>query len=403
MIPVAIIGGGPAGLMAAEQLAQAGIAVAIFDTMPSLGRKLLLAGIGGLNITHSESAEPFLRRYGDAQAPLAPLIAEFGADALREWVHALGIETFVGSSGRVFPTEMKAAPLLRRWLSRLRGHGVCVHTRHRCVGLMANATQGYTLDFQTADGPRQIEAQAVVLALGGASWSRLGSDGAWQQWLAPLAMQPLRPANCGFHCQHSATTQALAGSPLKNITLRLPWLDEVQRGEAVVTSWGIEGGVIYAHSAMIRARIESHGFADIVLDLLPDQSQASLHARQQRANPKHSLTRQWQGMGLTGVKAALVRDTLARSHWSDAAALISTIKSLTLRLTQARPLDEAISTAGGLCWAELTPTLAAKRYPGVFFAGEMLDWEAPTGGYLLTACFASGRQAGRSALGFLSR
>lgn len=410
MIPIAIIGGGPAGLMAAEQLTRAGIAVELFDSMPSLGRKLLLAGIGGLNITHSEAAPQFLRRYGQSQARLQPVLAEFDADALRAWVHELGIETFVGSSGRVFPLEMKAAPLLRRWLSRLRAQGLVVHTRHRCVGVRditaeAAVETGCELDFDTPDGRRSIHARAVIFAMGGGSWARLGSDAAWQHWLPALAIQPLKPANCGFHSAHSAMVQALAGSPLKNITLQLPWLDvplKPARGEALVTQWGIEGSVIYAHSAMIRDRIETNGNAEVVLDLLPDHSAKHLLQQLQSSNPKHSLSRQWQGIGLSGIKAALLRDALPKAHWSDAQCVINTAKGLTLKLTAARPIDEAISTAGGVCWTELAMTLASERYPGLFFAGEMIDWEAPTGGYLLTACFATGRKAGLSAHAFLT-
>ncbi|MEO6697958.1 MAG: TIGR03862 family flavoprotein, partial [Paraperlucidibaca sp.] len=266
MIPVAIIGGGPAGLMAAEQLTHAGIAVALFDSMPSVGRKLLLAGIGGLNITHSEPTPSFLGRYAPSQARLAPVLAEFGANELRAWVHDLGIETFVGSSGRVFPKEMKAAPLLRRWLSRLRAQGLMVHSRHRCVGVSKGSGAGYELVFDTPDGQRRIQTHAVIFAMGGGSWARLGSDAAWQQWLAPLALtiQPLRPANGGFQCAHSDSVKALAGSPLKNIMLMLPWLADSRkpvRGEVIITEWGIEGSLIYAHSAMIRDRIEAVGYA----------------------------------------------------------------------------------------------------------------------------------------------
>ena len=412
MIPVAIIGGGPAGLMAAEQLTRAGISVELFDSMPSLGRKLLLAGIGGLNITHSESMPQFLRRYGPSQARLQPVLAEFDADSLRAWAHELGIETFVGSSGRVFPLEMKAAPLLRRWLSRLRAQGLVVHTRHRCVGVTSIAAEaateaisGYVLNFDTPNGQRSIHASAVIFAMGGGSWARLGSDAAWQHWLPALAIQPLKPANCGFHSVHSAIVQDLAGSPLKNITLQLPWLETPQkpaRGEAIVTQWGIEGSVIYAHSTMIRDRIEANGAAEIVLDLLPDHSPEQLLEQLQSANPKHSLSRQWQGVGLSGIKAALLRDALAKAHWSDVQHVIYAAKALTLTLTAARPIDEAISTAGGVCWTELALTLASERYPGLFFAGEMIDWEAPTGGYLLTACFATGRKAGLSAHAFLT-
>ena len=408
MIPVAIIGGGPAGLMAAEQLTDAGVSVALFDAMPSLGRKLLLAGIGGLNLTHSEPTSAFNARYEPPQATLQAALASFSADALRAWAQTLGIDTFVGSSGRVFPREMKAAPLLRRWLSRLRSRGLQIFTRHRCIAItaLASPANGYELVFQTTLGEQRICARAVIFALGGGSWARLGSDGAWQQWLAPLAlsMRPLKPANCGFHCQHSANTQALAGSPLKNITLSIVGETTASpvRGEAIITAWGIEGGLIYAHSAPIRERILSSGQAEVVIDLVPDQPAPVLLAALQRANQKHSLSRQWQGVGLSGIKAALVRDRLAKAQWADAAQVVATAKALRLRLTQARPIDEAISTAGGIAWSSLSPRLEGAQLPGLFFAGEMLDWEAPTGGYLLTACFATGRLAGRAALSFLT-
>ena len=396
-----VIGGGPAGLMAAEQLLLAGHRVDLFDAMPSLGRKLLLAGIGGLNITHAEPAPAFRARYAEASPPLAPLLSAFDADALREWVHGLGVQTFVGSSGRVFPQEMKAAPLLRRWLQRLRGQGLQIHTRHRWQGWSAESE----LVFAGPAGERRVRAGVTVLALGGGSWARLGSDGAWMPWLAArgVALQPLRPANCGFDAAWSPVLQQRAGSPLKNIALQLPWLPmPARKGECVLTRTGLEGSLIYAHSAAIRDRIDAHGSAGIVLDLLPDLSAAQLLAALQKPRGKLTLARHWQRIGLEGVKASLLREGVTASELADPAQLAARIKALPVTLLATRPLDEAISSAGGVTWPALTEGLMLKALPGVFCAGEMLDWEAPTGGYLLTACWATGRQAGVSAAEWLA-
>ena len=420
---VAVIGGGPAGLMAAEQLLAAGVGVDLYDTMPSLGRKLLLAGIGGLNITHAEAKPAFLARYEGDCAPLLPLVDAFDADALRDWVHGLGVETFVGSSGRVFPREMKAAPLLRRWLQRLRQAGLRVHTRHRWLGWAANAGQapapGVAADdvapprcddlppplrFATPDGERVIRHAGVVLALGGGSWARLGSDGAWQPWLAErgVALAPLRPANCGFEAAWSEVLQGRAGEPLKTVTLTLPWLDRpARRGECVLTRHGLEGSLVYALSAPIRDRILSDGEAVVLLDLLPDRGVERITAELGRPRGSQSRSRHWQRAGLEGVKAALLRELAAPAQLDDAAAMAALAKALPLRLLAPRPIDEAISTAGGVRWAALDDALMLRALPGVFCAGEMLDWEAPTGGYLLTACFASGRMAGKGAAAFV--
>ena len=329
------------------------------------------------------------------------MLSAFDANALREWVHGLGVQTFVGSSGRVFPQEMKAAPLLRRWLQRLRGQGLQIHTRHRWNGWSGEGD----LVFAGPAGEHRVRAGVTVLALGGGSWARLGSDGAWMSWLAArgVALQPLRPANCGFEAAWSPVLLQRAGSPLKSISLTLPWLPlPARKGECVLTQAGLEGSLIYAHSAPIRDRIASHGSAGIVLDLLPDLSSAQLRAALQKPRGKLTLARYWQRIGLEGVKASLLREMITATELADPAQLTARIKSLLVSLTAARPLDEAISSAGGVAWPALTPSLMLPALPGVFCAGEMLDWEAPTGGYLLTACWATGRSAGLAAADWLT-
>ncbi len=395
---VAIIGGGPAGLMAAETLAAGGVEVDLYDRMPSLGRKFLLAGRGGLNLTHSEPAEKFLSRYGDRRQALEPLLKAFGPGALRAWADALGAETFVGSSGRVFPKEMKAAPLLRAWLHRLRQVGVGFHVRHRWLGWEADA-----LRFETPEGMTRVRADAVILALGGGSWSRFGSDGAWVPVLAGLGIPvaPLKPANCGFDVGWSAHFRDRhAGEPVKSVALE--WAGERRQGEFVVTETGVEGGLIYGFAARLRDAIERSGAAEIHLDLMPDWEPARLsgeiaHPRGARSLSSHLQSR----LGLKGVKTALLREVLDAGTFGDPGRLAAAIKSLPLRLVAPRPLEEAISSAGGVAFGALDERLMVRALPGVFCAGEMLDWEAPTGGYLLTACFAAGRWAGRGALDWL--
>ncbi|RMP61600.1 hypothetical protein ALQ18_04519 [Pseudomonas marginalis pv. marginalis] len=399
---VAIIGGGPAGLMAAEVLSQAGVRVDLYDGMPSVGRKFLLAGVGGMNITHSEAYPAFVSRYAERAPHVAPLLREFGAEALCEWIHALGIQTFVGTSGRVFPTDMKAAPLLRAWLKRLRDHGVVIHTRHRWLGWNADGD----LLIHSPDGDKTVRSDAVLLALGGGSWSRLGSDGAWLRLLegrgVPCA--PLQPSNCGFEVSawSELMVSKFAGAPLKNVAIGLA--DDTPRlGECVVTASGIEGSLIYALSAPIRQAINRHGSATVHIDLLPskplDKVQAALaKPRGSRSMSKHLHSQ----LGLDGVKAALLRELAPAQHFNDPAQLALSIKALPLNLVKTRPMDEAISTAGGVPFEALDERLMLKALPGVFCAGEMLDWEAPTGGYLLTGCFASGRAAGRGVLEWLS-
>lgn len=441
---VAVIGGGPAGLMAAEVLAAAGAAVKVevYDAMPSVGRKFLLAGKGGLNLTHSEAAEPFLSRYGERGAQLQPLLAAFGPNELRAWAQGLGIETFVGSSGRVFPKDMKAAPLLRAWLHGLRGAGVSFFMRHRWLGW----TEGGALSFSTPAGLVQVQADAVVLALGGGSWARLGSDGAWVSLLAErgVAVAPLLPSNCGFDvaARPDSTAQAaeaasepgetrreflkemigkspapragwtehfasrFAGQPFKSVSIH--FTDSrgrtfSRKGEFVATVSGVEGSLIYAASSLLREEIALNGSATFLLDLLPGKSPEQVlvevrHPRGSRSLSSHLKSR----LGLEGIKAAMLYELLGKEATNDPVQLARAIKALPVKLVAARPVDEAISSAGGVRFDAMDGHLHLQTLQGVpqpvFCAGEMLDWEAPTGGYLLTACFASGRQSGQGVL-----
>jgi uncharacterized flavoprotein (TIGR03862 family) len=397
---VAVIGGGPAGLIAAEALIAEGFEVDLYDRMPSVGRKLLMAGKGGLNITHSEPLERFLTRYGAQRERLEPMLRALAPEALREWVHGLGVKTFIGSSGRVFPHEMKAAPLLRAWLHRLRSAGLRIHVRHEWRGWNENGD----LRFTHRDAETTAHASAVILALGGASWPRLGSDGAW---VAPLgergvAIAPLRPANCGFDVAWSEHFRArYAGHPVKPVVATF---GEIRRqGEFVVTQHGVEGGLIYALSAALRDALDRQGRATLTLDLAPDHELARL--RSELARPRGSRSRSshiQSRIGLKGVKTALLREVLAESEFDDPLRLAAAIKALPLAPVRPRPVEEAISTAGGVAWEALDERLMLRALPGVFCAGEMLDWEAPTGGYLLTACFATGLAAGRGAAAWLA-
>jgi hypothetical protein len=401
---VAIVGGGPAGLMAAEVLSAAGVAVDLYDGMPSVGRKFLLAGKGGLNLTHSEPFEPFSTRYAEAAGWLRPLLQRFGAQAARDFAATLGIDTFVGSSGRVFPTDMKAAPLLRAWLHRLRGRGVRLHMRHRWTGW----TDDGALRFDTPQGAVVQRAAATVLALGGASWRRLGSDGAWVPLLAArgVAVAPLQPSNCGFDVdwsEHLATRHA--GAPMKSVAMS--WMQPdgqrvEQRGEFVITATGVEGSLVYAASAALRERITRDGQATFTVDLLPARdlawvTQELAHPRGTRSLATHLKTR----LKLDGVKAALLWEGVDRRAMDDPAQLAARIKALPITVKRPRPIDEAISSAGGVRRDALDEGLMLKALPGVFCAGEMLDWEAPTGGYLLTACLATGHAAGEGVLAWL--
>jgi len=434
---VAVIGGGPAGLIAAEVLSGAGAAleVHLFDAMPSVGRKFLLAGKGGLNLTHSEAAEPFLSRFGERSTQLEPLLAAFGPDALRAWAQTLGVETFVGSSGRVFPKDMKAAPLLRAWLQRLRGAGVTFSMRHRWLGW----AQDGSLRFATPAGETSFQADAVVLALGGGSWARLGSDGAWAPLLAErgVAVVPLQPSNCGFdvgpepHALEAAEqgetrreffkeligtgpsqqpgwtehfASRFAGQPFKSVAIRFTDAQGrsfSRKGEFVATASGVEGSLVYAASALLRDEIAAKGSATFTLDLLPDKSPEQVlvevrHPRGSRSLSSHLKSR----LGIEGIKAAMLHELLPREAMNDPVQLAHAIKALPVRVVAARPIDEAISSAGGVSFEAVDAQLklTALADAPVFCAGEMLDWEAPTGGYLLTACFASGRRAGQGVL-----
>ncbi|MHB2062524.1 TIGR03862 family flavoprotein [Pseudomonas monsensis] len=391
---VAIIGGGPAGLMAAEVLSQASVRVDLYDGMPSVGRKFLLAGVGGMNITHSEAYPAFLSRYAERAPQFAPLLRAFDADALCRWIHELGIETFIGSSGRVFPTDMKAAPLLRAWLKRLRDSGVVIHTRHRWLGWDAQGA----LRIASPDGEITVKTDATLLALGGGSWSRLGSDGAWMLPLEQkgVGLAPLQPSNCGFEVQawSELLVSKFAGAPLKNVAIGLN--DDIPRlGECVITATGVEGSLIYALSAPIREAINAQGAATVHIDLLPGRPVDKLQAALSKPRGSRSMAKHLHSqVGIDGVKAALLRELTDAATFADPALLARAIKALPLTLVKPRPLDEAISSAGGVTFEALDERLMLKALPGVFCAGEMLDWEAPTGGYLLTGCFASGRAAG---------
>ncbi|AWM59077.1 TIGR03862 family flavoprotein [Stutzerimonas stutzeri] len=395
---VAVIGGGPAGLMAAEVLGQAGVNVDLYDAMPSVGRKFLLAGVGGMNITHAEDYADFVSRYGERAGDLRPLLDAFSPDALREWIHGLGIDTFVGSSGRVFPSDMKAAPLLRAWLKRLRENDVRIHTRQRWLGWDEHGA----LRIAGPQGETRVAADATLLALGGGSWARLGSDGAWAPLLHDrgIAIAPLQPANCGFEVAgwSEHLREKFAGAPLKTVSLALPG-EAPRKGEFVLTATGIEGSLVYALSARIREAINRDGAATVLLDLLPDRSQAQIADALARPRGSQSMAKHLhRQLRLDGVKAGLLRELSDAATFQDPQALAAAIKALPIRLLRPRPLDEAISSAGGVPFEALDANLMLRQLPGVFCAGEMLDWEAPTGGYLLTACFASGRAAAEGML-----
>jgi predicted flavoprotein YhiN len=441
---VAVIGGGPAGLMAAEALTGAGAAVKVevYDAMPSVGRKFLLAGIGGLNLTHSEAPQAFVGRYGERAAQLQPLLAAFGPAELRAWAEALGVETFVGSSGRVFPKDMKAAPLLRAWLQRLRHAGVRFSMRHRWLGWADDGA----LKFATPAGEIAVQADAVVLALGGGSWARLGSDGAWVPVLAArgVAVAPLQPSNCGFDVAARSDSPAqlreaaaepgetrreflqelmgkspqpstgwtehfasrFAGQPFKSVAIHFTdsrGRSFSRKGEFIATTTGVEGSLVYAASSLLRDEIAAHGSATFMLDLLPGKSPEQVlvevrHPRGSRSLSSHLKSR----LNLDGIKAAMLYELLSKEAIADPVRLAAGIKALPVRVVAARPIDEAISTAGGVMFEAMNGQLQLQNLNGpgqpVFCAGEMLDWEAPTGGYLLTACFASGRAAGQGVI-----
>ncbi len=400
---VAVIGAGPAGLMAAEALAARGLRVQVFDAMPSVGRKFLLAGKGGLNLTHAEPYERFVERFGSRAPQLQSALDGFSPQALRDWAAGLGIATFVGSSGRVFPSDFKAAPLLRAWLHRLRGQGVQFHMRHRWTGFDAEGA----LRLASPQGERVLRAAAVVLALGGASWARLGSDGAWWPWLAGagVALAPLVPSNCGFDVAWSdRLARDFAGAPLKGVELSFEGFR--QKGEMVLTAGGVEGSLVYAASARLREAVARDGHTSFQLDLLPDRDAAWVarelaHPRGSRSLGSHLQSR----LNLGAAKAALLWEVVIRHQpeaRQDLPRLAALVKALPVTVSAPRPIDEAISSAGGVRFDALDQRLMLKARPGLFCAGEMLDWEAPTGGYLLTACFATGRAAGEGAATWLA-
>ena len=417
--------------MAADVVCRAGIAVDLYDAMPSVGRKFLLAGKGGLNLTHSESAAIFESRFGARRDVVAPWLQDFGAREIRAWAQALGVETFVGTSGRVFPTDLKAAPLLRAWLHQLRhggaGPAVKFHMRHRWLGFGPDNA----LRFDSPAGAVVTDADAVVLALGGASWARLGSDGAWVALLSQkgVAVAPLQPSNCGFDVaqgekngvksgldkgvandvtngwsEHFASR--FAGQPFKSVAISFTNAKGesfARKGEFVATATGVEGSLIYAVSSLLRDEIAAEGKATFLLNLRPDLSADKVlaevsHPRGSRSLSSHLKSR----LGLDGIKSGLLHELLEKEDFAQPVKLAAAIKALPVTVTATRPLDEAISTAGGVRFSDLDSNLMLNRLPGIFCAGEMLDWEAPTGGYLLSACLASGRRAGQGVLAFLA-
>ena len=396
---IAIIGGGPAGLMAAEVLSAHGHAISIFDAMPSLGRKLLLAGKTGLNITHSEPHERFVTRYGAANDWLKPMLDAFGPRAVETWANGLGAECFSGSSGRVFPKAMKASPLLRAWLKRLEAQGVKLFKRHRWTGVEAGAG-GLALSFETPEGESRLAFDAGLLALGGASWPRLGSDGGWVKILEGhgVPVSSLKPANCGFDVSWSEHfASRFAGAPVKGVTAKSD--AGTMPGEFVVSQTGIEGSLVYAHSAALRDLLEAQGKAVLRLDLAPGRSAEKLTHDLARQPAKASFSnRLRKGAGLEGVKAALMREVVPDASGLGENELAALIKALPLQVIRTRPLAEAISTAGGIAPEGLDENLMLRAVPGLHAAGEMLDWEAPTGGYLLTACLATGHHAAKGVL-----
>lgn len=389
---IAIIGGGPTGLMAAEVLSAAGHAVTVYEAMPTFGRKFLLAGKSGLNITHSEDFSKFAARFGSASARLRPALEAFTPGDVRAWALGLGTETFVGTSGRVFPTVMKASPLLRAWLRRLEAQGVMLRTRRRWVGFAEN---GYR--FETPEGPVTVQPDAALVALGGASWPRLGSDAAWVPWLKDKSVEvaDLQPANCGFDVAWSeAFRDRFAGEPLKSVSTTSD--AGTFQGEFVISGQGIEGSLVYAHSAALRDRLFVQGQATLTVDLAPGRTLERLGRDLTRQDAKASFSnRLRKGAGLEGVKSALLRELVGDINRMSPEELARLIKSLPIPVVRPRPIAEAISSAGGIAWSDLDENYMLKPLPGLFAAGEMLDWEAPTGGYLLTACLATGRAAAK--------
>lgn len=391
---VAIIGGGPAGLMAADVLCAKGFSVDLYDSMPSLGRKFLMAGKSGLNLTHAEAFDAFSERFVKSKSFLAPILDAFPPSAIRAWAANLGVETFVGTSGRVFPTEMKAAPLLRAWLRQLRANGLRIHVRHKWMGWDEDGN----LMFNAPDGSIQVHPGTTILALGGASWPKLGSDGAWVEWLGSgnVSVTPLKPSNCGFEVDWSDhLRQHFQGQPLKGIMITAQ--GQKAGGECMMTDYGLEGGPIYVLSGILRDTLERYGSAKLEIDLTPDINEASLVQRLSMPRSKKSMaTHLKRTVGLSGIKSALLYEDADRSAFNDPARLAGRIKALPLTLRRPRPIAEAISTVGGVTWSDVTESLELKSMDNVYVAGEMIDWDAPTGGYLLSACFATGKWVGEA-------
>lgn len=397
---IAIIGGGPAGLMAAQHLVAKEFDVHLFDSMPSLGRKFLMAGKSGMNLTHGEDFDTFRSRYHTNFPFFQDILEDFKPEDVRNWAQDLGIETFIGSSGRIFPTDFKAAPLLRSWLRRLRSNGLIIHTRHRWLNWAEN---GHL--FETPDGEKTFSCEATLFAMGGVSWPKLGSDGHWRTPFATrhIKIHDFRPSNCGFICDWSPVfIDRFAGAPVKSVGLRAGNVNT--KGEFVICENGVEGSAVYTHSRALRKSLEQTGTATLYLDLCPDRSLETLKTALNKPRGRASLSNHIRKTtGLSGVKAALLRECLSKDVFSDMNKLAEAIKNLPIGLQATRPIEEAISCAGGVCFDDLNTDLMHNNHPGLFFAGEMLDWDAPTGGYLLTTCFALGKRAGRGIENWLNK
>lgn len=400
---IAIIGAGPAGLMAAQVLSDAGYAPTVFDAKPSAGRKFLQAGRGGLNLTHAEDSIPFASHYFEAQSFLEPALEIFSPNDMRLWAQSLGFETYVGSSGKVYPLDKKAAPLLRAWLHQLKANNTQFKMKHRLVAWSKDVWQ-----FETPDGLKDYSFDGVILALGGASWPRLGSTGTWTKILKNngLNIAPLKPANMGFNINWSEMfKEKFAGTPLKNVELIFTDINANLRsklGELLVSQYGVEGSLIYTHSKFLREQIEQKSPLTVYLDLFPHRSESKLKQQLSISRGKQSLSAFWKRLGLDGIKASLLREVLAKELLTEPGLVAKTLKKFPLTLESCRPIEEAISTAGGLAFENLDEQLMLKNFPRVFCVGEMLDWEAPTGGYLLTGVMGQGKQAARGLLKLLS-
>ena len=388
---VAIVGAGPAGLMAAEVLSQcANYDIHIYEQMPSAARKFLMAGKTGLNISHAGEIEQFIARYDRADW-LAPWVRQYDANWIQTWMQGLGITAYIGTSGRIFPLEMKAAPLLRAWLKRLVEHGVQFHYRHRCLDVQGNVLSVQQIKQGTDQSVQTMPFDAIVLACGAVSWPQLGSDGAWQNWLKVDTIAPFQPSNAGVERTWSDYMKPIFGQPLKRIKA---WVEpnSASMGDVVISHYGLESGLIYRFNRALRIQQQTQKMT-LFLDLLPDLSETELEKKLQ-PNKKQSLSNLWRKAGLDNAKASLVRELVDKSLWTQPQQLAHQIKHLQVGLTGFRPIEEAISCAGGVQPQALTEHLQLKQNPAIFCCGEMLDWDAPTGGYLLTACFATGRIAG---------